>query len=864
MQKLVWQNANGVELDLTSGNYGITEWEGFSNASLNIQSQQVPFQDGGVFLDALIEQRELSVTLAMQDNNNLELRYQNRRELISALNPKLGEGYLIYTNDFISKRIKCVPQIPLFETHNSDTVGTPKASLSWTACEPYWEDLEDNNVDFNYGEIPEIENDGDIKTQVKIEIFTQGVKDPAIINMDTNQKVKYQGELENNLVINTNFGEKKVINESMTYDVLQDVATINRFCYAINLSIYVAVYNGGIYYSYDAKKWGKEYLKLSVRNVAYSESKRLFVAVGPEDFYYTSKNGIDWEKRSTPLSNNGLYKCVIFIEDVGKFFITNNSSLYESEDGINWTRLLNVSGLYLPAAAIYDEVNHIFLIGNYNGTIVKTTDFETWEIITASANSHNINDIIIAENKYFCFCSEEILVSSDLETWLSIVPDIPEGYESLYINCGVYNKNTMRFLVGAQLYKEGQSKSAEIKSEDGVNWVVVATPDKNIIKSNIFVEVTDVILQGSEVGDIYLSTNMQDWENENKKEIDGILKSVCYSEEKKLFVGVTTDKIYISKDGIHWNQSMYEGLGTPYPYYNVFYLKKTKQFRIGGNYILLSYDGINWEKNSTLNPDTQYDRKIIYAEKLGFYYKLDTSGNGGLLKSEDGINWTRIYNTEYNINQDLIDVAYSEKKNILVIVGLNKICRSLDGGVTWSEDAGETGKAITYSEYNDIFVKMSGDDNSIAIKTSMDGEIWTTQSEVTGNIVYRSLCYAKGLSLFFSPLGTNISKVIISSDGKDWKEITLPFNTFFIDSYTGDVVVSNILKRFVFFSPSSSSNSTSLYYTTLKEGDNEISKLSSDTDMTFYLKTGINKIRIQKEDGNFSCRISYRQKYIGV
>ena len=105
MQKLVWQNANGVELDLTSGNYGITEWEGFSNASLNVQTQTVPFQDGAVYLDALVEQRELSVTRAMQDNNNLELRYQQRREIISALNPKLGEGYLIYTNDFISKRI---------------------------------------------------------------------------------------------------------------------------------------------------------------------------------------------------------------------------------------------------------------------------------------------------------------------------------------------------------------------------------------------------------------------------------------------------------------------------------------------------------------------------------------------------------------------------------------------------------------------------------------------------------------------------------------------------------------------------------------------------------------------------------------
>lgn len=48
MQKLVWQNANGETINLTSGYYGITEWEGFSNVSLNIQSQQVPFQDGAV------------------------------------------------------------------------------------------------------------------------------------------------------------------------------------------------------------------------------------------------------------------------------------------------------------------------------------------------------------------------------------------------------------------------------------------------------------------------------------------------------------------------------------------------------------------------------------------------------------------------------------------------------------------------------------------------------------------------------------------------------------------------------------------------------------------------------------------------
>ena len=63
MQKLVFTNGGGQTIDLTSvlngGNFGITNWEGLSGVGLNIQVQQVPFQDGGVFLGALMEQREI-------------------------------------------------------------------------------------------------------------------------------------------------------------------------------------------------------------------------------------------------------------------------------------------------------------------------------------------------------------------------------------------------------------------------------------------------------------------------------------------------------------------------------------------------------------------------------------------------------------------------------------------------------------------------------------------------------------------------------------------------------------------------------------------------------------------------------------
>ena len=106
MQKLIWKNGNGKEIELTKEPYGITEWDGFSSTELNVQTQQVPFNDGAVFIDALLEQRSLSVTLAMNDKNILEDRYRLRRELIASMNPKLGEGYLIYENDFLKKQIK--------------------------------------------------------------------------------------------------------------------------------------------------------------------------------------------------------------------------------------------------------------------------------------------------------------------------------------------------------------------------------------------------------------------------------------------------------------------------------------------------------------------------------------------------------------------------------------------------------------------------------------------------------------------------------------------------------------------------------------------------------------------------------------
>ena len=199
MQKLKYVNANGIELDLTSGHYGITKWSGFSNVGLNLQTQQVPYEDGSVFIDGLLNNRELSVTLAINDNNNLALRYELRSELISTLNPKLGEGYLYYKNDYLERRIKVIPQLPVIENKNTNESGSVKASLSWTACSVYWEDVEEISVNINMSEKINIENKGDVAISPKI-TFTGSALNPVLRNLNNKTKVSIKGLLTNSVL----------------------------------------------------------------------------------------------------------------------------------------------------------------------------------------------------------------------------------------------------------------------------------------------------------------------------------------------------------------------------------------------------------------------------------------------------------------------------------------------------------------------------------------------------------------------------------------------------------------------------------------------------------------------------------------
>ena len=819
MQKLVWQNANGVELDLTSGNYGITEWEGFSNTGLNIQTQTVPFQDGGVFLDALIEQRELTVTLAIQDNNNLELRYQQRRELISALNPKLGEGYLIYTNDFISKRIKCIPQIPIFETHNSDTAGTPKASLSWVACEPYWEDLEETSVTFK--DVQVLENNGDVPVQIKATIpFVS--KNPVLMNSRNNKMIGLEGSQQGTVVINTNNGQKSVVGESLGFK-WENGGAFQNSLYKYGKSYY---FGEGVTLEENEMTGTIKAVDYNLQNIGivdYAEGNGIFVGVGNGKIY-SSVDGVNWIVRKNTVND----QWVCFVND--RFYV----GIEYSFDGIEWLEI--AEGNYGPdKATAYG--NGIYLAVGYNtsGTSVepyssKSIDGVNWEYVGVSGRV-TFKGLAFGNGVFVAILTgtdANIIISTDGSSWTN------QG------NFGYLSD--IKFING--LFIAAGSEGNIWTSTDGTTWTQRAsgvTGNLRKISNNN----GKIIICGDEC--ILESENGTEWEIKyGGTDFKEIIK-LAHNED--IIVGVGAYSIITSSDGVEWTKRKSFDFQTE-NYEKVIYADN-KFSAVGGYttpYIATSPDGIEWTvQTSGINEGDL--KSITYGNGLFVAVGSGDSSNPALiLTSPDGITWTRrTCGSVFSFN----DVIYADGKYVAVGDSMN-IWTSTDG-ITWTYRMGETsqgvwaGSFLTVTYGNHRFVAIWNNLRNV-VYISTDGEGWQQVYQTTSVTPIRCVYYAN--NIFIMTGGWN--EIYISADGINWEQIDLYmwttiygidyFNNKFILCGNNGIIFNSVL---------------------IGEIINLISNLIPDSDMTFNLETGQNSLMFSDNNGK-EVTITYRQKYIGV
>lgn len=525
MQKLVWQNSNGDEINLTSGNYGITNWEGFSNTSLNIQSQQTPFQDGSVYLDGLLEQRELSVTLAMQDNGDLQLRYQQRRELIHILNPKLGEGYLIYTNDFTSKRIKCIPEVPIFENHNSNDSGTPKASLTWVACEPYWENLEQSSVSVLLGGTFKIKNEGDVAIS-PTDIYVWGEGANICVKNVTNQtQFKISGTVKN-IDASLGVGKKDVKLVSQSISFLEGGKIVET-----DYAQYILARNCILKTSdFKTVKNIKQFTNV---NDITSDGTNVYVC-GSTFIGMINENG-DYVERSDINAS-----VIFYSKSTQKIFYSSSSNgVYTLDDfDAEPTFVKDTEVLYF--ADINDEVFGCGLEG-------LLVNFTQDEIIATNAGTKTLRCVAPYKDSYAVIGASGFAQYKTNSSW----SNIPLNTD-VTLNEFCYNTYTDSYYFGGY-----GGFLAEIKSDN--SKVVIDTDTEGTISYLFFSKLFETV-------QVCIDSGIAQIKNETELEIisrNNISLTCCkYIDFLGKYIAGSQDSIYSSSDFEVWEQVFYEsGIG---------------------------------------------------------------------------------------------------------------------------------------------------------------------------------------------------------------------------------------------------------------------------------------------------------------
>ncbi|MCM3291819.1 phage tail family protein [Paenibacillus sp. MER 180] len=227
MQKVTFVNARGESVVFgASGSFILTTIEGTGGVPADIKSTKSPYQDGSSFVDVQLSDRSISIAGAIIATTQ-QIMYERRRELARILNPKLGPGKLVYSNDARSYAIDAISdESPVFSERH---VTHQLFRLSFIANDPYWRDENQTvkGLRFESGGLTfplrtptqfafsayrgTFTNSGDVESPVEIR-YRGPATNPIVESETTGEFIKVNYELteHDTLIINTAFGNKRV------------------------------------------------------------------------------------------------------------------------------------------------------------------------------------------------------------------------------------------------------------------------------------------------------------------------------------------------------------------------------------------------------------------------------------------------------------------------------------------------------------------------------------------------------------------------------------------------------------------------------------------------------------------------------
>lgn len=841
MQKLIFRNSL-KEIDLTSGNFCVTNWEGLSGVDLDIQTQTVPFVDGSVYLDSLLENRDLNFTVAIYDGNDLALRYELKRKLISALNPKLGEGELFYTNDFISVKIKAVPHVPIFENKNSNDSGTLKVSVTFTACNPYWEDIATKEYLINNGETANIENDGDAEVNLKAIFLTGNVTNPSIKNLTTGKEIKMNGTFSDSVIIDTNFGNKGLSQDvfSLVADNLTVPCTIDIYSVKNKLiGVYVENNRTILFEISDLNISSPifiadDYCYITVTNdVLYVIGRNIY------NVYYT-EDGVNFSRclSDTWWGPNS----ICFFN--GKYFFAK-SSLYRSDDKSlsdnEFVFQLIIEGIrYIIYKVFTDGLKLYVEYGDSQGTYclgVMSDDFSSCTELFRTTNGYLL-----------CASGDEKLYFTEYGGGVN--------HPVRYISNGILS-----------------SDSYNIPSSHYINKIYFDEIKKTVLCC-VYSEDKTYILENGE----FKVFNPVVW--------SGYFYSCTYKNNSMYYITNQSENgnvLYTTNDGIQFYPLKIKG------YYSEQFnsIAKNENLYMGsdmvsGHSVMISIDGLNWEPIS---------ENGSYVASFKNYLVIANIENNGIYYTHDGVDFQFFFwdpDFHFELSNILVYNQIFSTPDMLVILGKHgkiavmrdfisfevwqtPILNNISGGMyhngifilydetcnlcygtnnSWTYISSFFGEGnnkincITY--FNDKVIVLGSTDSGYKVKYTSDFINWF-DGENKAEIVINNI-WEHNNTIFGVEYGSGT--IVKSADGVTWEK--------FSQSLKGGVGFTANDGRMIIPGAIATLHME-------KTGEiNVINHLTENSDMSFNFVEGNNIIMFSYDSGYATAKIEFNKRYIGV
>ena len=228
-EKMIFTNSRGEEIEFGRKRpYILTRIRDSLDA--DVQTQKAPFQDGTTYIDTLMDEREITLELAIFERTQTQV-FERRAEISRVLNPKLGEGTLKYLYGDQEKEVKVVveraPKFLSGQENRSPDFQSVRVNLLCPS--PFWLDIEESSQQmitleggfslptsfpFNLATTSGLSEvdifvNSDVPTPVRIDFEGEAVN-PKVENKTTGEFVKIAQTIQEGevLEINTAFGNK--------------------------------------------------------------------------------------------------------------------------------------------------------------------------------------------------------------------------------------------------------------------------------------------------------------------------------------------------------------------------------------------------------------------------------------------------------------------------------------------------------------------------------------------------------------------------------------------------------------------------------------------------------------------------------